>query len=95
VFLWVQSPSDPDAYTRVDGSLGCFSDEWMLPGVVGLLIGLLAGLALLMWGGVREVRRRDRTGLALMLAGVIGLVLAGAAVGYVDAVDDAIRWSCD
>jgi hypothetical protein len=95
VFLWVQFPTDPDADTRVDGSVGCFSDEWLFPGVIGFFIGVIAGLALLIWGGVREARRRDRTGLALMLAGVIGLVMAGAAVGYIDAVDEAIRWSCD
>jgi hypothetical protein len=78
----------------MDASLSCDIGAWDALGFMSLLIGVVAGLVLLIWGGVREARRRDRTGLALMLAGAIGLALVWEALRFLDAVSTAARFGC-
>ena len=92
---WLRSPSDPDDVTRVDGSVGCGEVVWFGVGGIIFVIAVVAGTALLVWGGVREARRRDRTGLVLMLAGVIGLALAWSARDFAIAVNEVSFYSCD
>ena len=80
LYYWLAHPSDPNAYTRVDGSLGggCGEPGWVtafvtLPVVVGFL-----GPILVIFGGILEVQRRDRLGASLALVGIAACVFSRA-----------------
>jgi hypothetical protein len=78
LYYWLAHPSDPDASTRVDESLGrCTEPGWVtacvtLPGAIGFLGGPL----LLILGGILEFQRRDRLGASLALVGIAAFVFS-------------------
>jgi hypothetical protein len=86
LFFWLQTPSEPGALTRVDPADPCLdqADPWWTLGFVSLLTGGVVGPTLIIVGVIRLVRRADKSGAALILAGVLALAMAVSAWAFLD-----------